>query len=148
MNELQILIVTIGVVITVGLVLGVLLPYLKRRGVDVQKLLDQSKEVLAAANSAYDIVKPFIKDSVDTDKFDKVVKVANVGMQNVQQLYDSGQMTDPDERKAAARQYSIDALTLIGIDVTPEVLRVVDGAIESNIYLKNKGNEDQVLLSE
>ena len=142
MNNLQTLIITGGAVVVVGLVLGVVLPYLKRRGVDVQNLLDQSKAVLAAADSAYDIAKPFITESVDTDKFDKVVKAAKIGMRNVQQLYDTGQITNPNERKAAARQYVIDSLPLIGVEMTPEIERVIDGAIEANVYIKNKGIDE------
>ena len=141
MNNLQTLIITIGAVVIVGLVIGILLPYLKRRGVNVQKLLDQTKEVVAAANSAYDKAKPFLVDSVDANKFEQIMDIAFVGVNNVQQLYDSGQMTDPDERKAAARQYIIDSLPLIGIEITKEVERVIDGAIECEVYALKHRNE-------
>jgi hypothetical protein len=94
---------------------------------------------MANTSKAYDMVKPFLASSVNSNKFEKILDVAFVGVNNVQQLVNSGQITDPAERKAAARQYVFDTLPLIGIEVTPEIQRVVDGAIESEVFaLKQK----------
>ena len=136
MNTPQTLIVTVGAVVAVGLILGFVLPYLKKKGVDVQRLLDQSKEVLAVANNAFDQAKPFLAnaDLINMNVFDEILSMASVAVHNVQQLHDSGQITDPVLRKEAARQYVIDSLPLIGVEVTEEVTRVIDGAIEAKVF--------------
>ena len=63
---------------------------------------------------------------------DKVLTAANVGVGQAEQLYNIGQL-EPGERKDAARQYVTQAVALMGVEVTPEVTKLIDGAIEAEV---------------
>jgi hypothetical protein len=51
---------------------------------------------------------------------------------NAEQLYHIGKL-EPGRRKEAARAYVIDVLKLAGVDITPEVGRLIDGVIEAEV---------------
>ena len=129
MNDTRTLIITIGVIAAVAVMLGFVLPYLKRRGVDIERLIDQTKDALATVNKTLDIVRPFLTSA---EVFDRIIEAAHVGVGNAEQLYHAGKL-NAGERNAAARQYIEDSLRLIVIEVTPEVQRVIDGAIEAEV---------------
>ena len=132
MNDLFTLVIVLAVIAAVGIVLAFVLPFLKRRGVDVAVVLDRAKDALSIVNKTLDTVRPFLPESVGLGTFDKILGAAHVGVGQAEQLYNIGQLK-PEDRKAAAREYIIDTLNLMNVEVTPEVERVIDGAIEAEV---------------
>ena len=132
MNDTQTLIIVIAVLILVGIILAVVLPLLKKRGIDMGAVLDRAKDSLDTVNKTLDMLKPFMEDSPVVDAFDKILNAATVGVGQAEQLHLIGQL-EPEERKDAARRYVIDAVKLMGVEVTPEVSKLIDGAIEAQV---------------
>ena len=76
MTNLQTLFVVLAVLIGVGVVLAAVLPALKRRGVDVHKIIGQTKDAIKLASETMDILRPFVKDAVNVDVFDRILGAA------------------------------------------------------------------------
>ena len=132
MTNLQALFIVIAIIIGTVAIITAVLPFLKRQGVDVGAILDRTKDALVTVNKTLDTVRPFIAESVDVNAFDKILEAARVGVGNAEQLYNIGQL-DPSQRKAAAREYIVGAVNLAGVKVTPEVEKLIDGAIEAEV---------------
>ena len=130
--KIQTLLIVLMIVAFVGLIIAVVLPFLKRKGVDVDDVLITMKTTLATANSAMETLRPFIPEGKGVDTFDKIMAAAHVGVANAEQLNIIGKLA-PEDRKEAARQYINDAVKLMGVDVTPEVSKLIDGAIEAEV---------------
>ena len=132
MNTIQTLLIVLAILVCVVLILAFLLPFLKRKGVNMQKIFDQANNALAVASNTFETLRPFLADLPGVSVFDDVMAAAHVGVGNAEQLYHIGEL-DPAKRKEAARQYVIDVAKLTGIEITPEVERLIDGAIEAEV---------------
>ena len=139
MNNVQTLVVVLAVIVfAFGGVLGFVLPLLKRRGVDVEAVMDGIKDALATSNGIWQTVQPFLTELPGAGTFDRILDAANVGVANAEQLLNAGKL-EKGERKDAARQYVKDTLGILGVEVTPEVERLVDGAIEAEVFNMKRG---------
>lgn len=132
MNGPGTLLAIIGVIAGLAALLSVLL-WLRKRGVDMDAVVVQSQAAIAKFSSIFEQVRPFIPDGKGTDTVDKIIKAAHIGVENVEQLNKMSKM-GPEEKKAAARGYVFDALSVMGVETSPEVTRLVDGAIESEVW--------------
>ena len=140
MNNFLILIIALIVIIFTGLMIFVVVPWLKRKDVDIKAALDKAANVAATATKALEALKPFIKDAVDVNILDKVMAAAHVGVGNAQQLYYVGGLKG-DERNAAAQAYIADTLKLANIEITPELQRIINGAVESEVFALGHGTK-------
>jgi len=148
MNNLNTLAIVFAVLAVVGVAVSIILPYIKKQGIDLSAGINTIWEKMNAISGAMELIRPFIQNSSGVDAFDKILGAAHVAVGNAEQLYNIGQL-EPDKRKAAARSYVIDALGLLNVDITPEVEKLIDGAIEAEVLgLKGgKGNEQQRQIS-
>jgi len=133
MTNLQTLFIVLGVIAAAAVVLAFALPFLKRRGVDMGRLIDQTKNALGTVDKTVGLLRPFLSEIKSVGIFDTILDAARVGVENAEQLYKTHKLTG-DERKAAARQYILDTMKLTGIAITPEVMRIIDGAIEAEVF--------------
>jgi hypothetical protein len=140
MDTWQELLIVFGVIITVLLLLLLVLPALKRRGVDMAKILDWIKGVIAAVSPTIDAIKPLLPPSSGLVVFDKILSAAAVGVGKAEQLYRIGEL-EGDQRKQEAKAYILDVLKLAEVEITPEVARLVDGAIESEVLNLGHGGK-------
>ena len=131
--NLQTLFIVLAAVAVVALVTAIL-SYLKRKGVDVyvDDMLSSTRHALITANTAMETFRPFLPEGKGVDTFDKIMAAAHIGVANAEQLTHIGQL-DPAQRKEAARLYIHDAVKLMGVEVTPEVEKLIDGAIEAEV---------------
>jgi hypothetical protein len=132
MNDFQTLLVVLGVIAVTAIIVAFVLPQFRKRGVDVKTVLDHAQETMDFAMRVMDTVRPFLPENAGVDTFDSIMAAARTGVGNAEQLYIIGQL-EPDKRKEAARQYIRDAVKLMGVEVTPEVDRLIDGAIEAEV---------------
>ena len=132
MNNMETLIITIALVAVVAVIMGLVIPRLKKQGVDIDKTIEQTKNVLNAITEMADIVKPFVDESKVASDFESILAATKTGVANAEQLWHAGQL-EGNERKGAAQKYVIDTLGLLKVPVTPEVERVVNGAIEAEV---------------
>ena len=134
MNTWQTLLTVLGAIVVAALMIRLVIPHLESRGVDVNGVLSRAGELTDTAGKLLDTVRPFFGD---TTTFDRIRSAAHTAVDNAEQLYLIGQL-QPGERKDAARQYIRDTLALIGVEITPEVERVIDGAIEAEVLAMNR----------
>ena len=133
MNTPNTLIIVLLTVSTVVSALSYLFPFLGKCGTNLRVILDKTNEALRTANDTYNLVKPFMSFESETiNTLDRIINAAHTGVAQAEQLYKIGQLPK-DERKDSAQQYILDSLDLLGVDVTPEVKRLVDGAIEAEV---------------
>ena len=132
MGNLETLIFVFIALLGVGVVLYVVLPHLERKGINVKNVIDQTQKALDTVGTTMETLRPFLPEGKGTDAFDKIMKAAVVGVNNAEQLYAIGQLK-PEARKEAAREYVSGAVALMGVEVTPEVERLIDGAIEAEV---------------
>jgi len=125
------LIVLTAVFGTAAAVAGIEL--LKRRGVDVEGLITSAREAVAAVNAAADLTRPFLPDGPGLELFDTISEAAQIAVASAEQLCHIGKL-EPGQRKEAAREFIENAVRLTGAEVTPEVGKLIDGAIEANVW--------------
>jgi hypothetical protein len=133
MNDLHTLLIALGASVLVVIILDVVLPNLKRRGVDVGALLDHSRDALTTANKILDTLRPFFEGPGNTDVFAAILDAVGIGVENAEQLYIIGKIKGT-ERKEAAREYILQAIGLVGIKPAPEIRKLIDGAIEAYVF--------------
>ncbi|MDR0490371.1 MAG: hypothetical protein LBH28_03890 [Oscillospiraceae bacterium] len=140
MNDLQLLIIILCVTVAAAAMIGIALPWLRRHGIDARAALDKAKQALDAASRAEGLLRPFLPDSAGLAAFDRIRGAAATAVASAEQLCAAGALP-PDGRKGAARQYVVDTLKLLGVDITPEALAVIDGAIESEVFALGHGDK-------
>ena len=133
MNDTNTLFIVLGLVAFVTVMVCVVFPLLKRREVDVDGLLKSVKDGLAATSAAMDIVRPFLAQVEGIELVDKITATAEIAVQQAEQLKNIGDIK-PEERKATAEKYVLDALALLKVERTPEVERLVAGSVEAAVY--------------
>lgn len=132
MDMFYVLLIVLAVIAAVFVALRVLLPYLKNKGVDVSGILDQTQQAFGTINSTLDTLKPFLPNTAGLAAFEKILAAAEVGVGKAEQLYHVGEL-EGAQRKEAAESYILDTLKVIGVDITPEVKNLIDGAIEHQV---------------
>jgi len=131
MSPIYTLFVVAGIVLVAAVVTGTVIPWAKRQGVDVQDALTRTSDALAVANRTLETMKPFLTGAA-ADTLDQIVTAANTGVGMAEQLYHASQIAT-EERKAAAVDFVRDALALAGVERSPAVERLVDGAVEAAV---------------
>jgi hypothetical protein len=123
---------------TTGTALGSALPLvalfaaLRKKGVDIEAVMRHAAETLETAGNALALIKPFVETSGGYDTVDRIFSAATKAVDRAEQLAKIEQI--PKEgRKAAAVAYVNDTLKLAGVEVTPEVAALVDGAVEASV---------------
>lgn len=131
-NTLAVLMLTVGLVIGVAATIGVVMPLLKKKGIDFEKYLNTANDTVVKVDQVFDTIKPFLPNVPAIGIVDKVLEYTKLGVDKAEQLYHIGQI-QADQRKQEAKNFILDALKLAKIDVTPELDNVIDGAIEASV---------------
>ena len=119
-------------VIALGIVFVLILPKLERGGVDVGASIATAREALSTLNATIEVVKPLLPDNGASAILDTITKVAGTAVGQAEQLYHIEKL-DGEDRKDAARSYIVQALEISGVEVTPEVDVLIEGAIQSEV---------------
>ena len=82
MTNLQTLSIILGIIAAALIVLIVVVPVLKKRGVDLDKVLSQTQNAINTASNAFALVKPFVDDKNTVDVGDKILTAASIGVGN------------------------------------------------------------------
>jgi len=123
----------VAVVSVLGLLLSITLPRTQGKDIAFRAAIKDAASAVSTANKVMDTVRPFIKDSVSANIMDKVLAMAQEGVKSAEQLYVAGHLP-ADERKLEANKFVVAALRMADIDITPDLERLVDSAIESKVF--------------
>lgn len=131
-NNILMIIATIGATFgVVGTVIGAI-PYLTKKGINVQGTLSNVDKGLTAADSVLSVASELLPSNTIVNALKIVDKYAHVGVNQAEQLYLTSQLP-MDQRNAKAKETIYAALTAANIVVTPEIEKIIDGAIETEV---------------
>lgn len=120
--------------IVVGGVLGFLgaIPYLKKKGIDVNKVVDTTENVIKAAEPVINLVSAIAPGSKAIDILKTIEKWAVIAVGQAQQLYHAGTIKN-DERKQVAENAIYKVLEELNIELTDARKDLINAAIENAV---------------
>lgn len=124
-----------------------LLPRLVKRGIDVSGLLDKASMTVAAMDTVTDALKKLFPATPGLNLIDKILDYASRAVAGAEQMYKASQIPE-EQRKVEATNLVYAFLKAAGIEVTPELKPVVDGAIEASVYALPKTHDATPSLTE
>lgn len=135
----------VAVLVCVGVML--LLPRLIKRGVDVTGLLEKASMTVSAMDTVTDTLKTLFPATPGLSLIDKILDYAYRAVASAEQMYKASQIPG-EQRKVEATNLVYAFLKAAGIEVTPELKPVVDGAIEASVYALPKTHDAPPSLTE
>ena len=133
MNNIEGLILTLTVIAVMIAAVAVVIPALRKHGVDIDARLKDTQDALAAANAALELAKPFMAESTGIAKIEAILELARTGAGSAEQLLYIEKLP-PGERREHAKKFAVDALKIAGVEVTPEIDAVIDSVIEDKVW--------------
>lgn len=119
--------------ILVALCILWLLPVLIKRGVDVSGTIEKADLAISTLDSLTDTIKALFPNAPGLDMVDKILVYAQKAVDSAEQLYKSSQIPE-SQRKAEATQLVYICLQEAGVDVTEDMKKIIDGAIEAAVF--------------
>lgn len=115
-----------------GAMLGI--QFYMAKGKNPGKVIDTADAIIDTAKAANDSVGKLLIPAPAEAIIDKVLTVAQSGVHEAEQLYQSGQLP-PDLRKEQAVQSALNLLKLEGREITPEIEAAIRGAAEDAVFV-------------
>lgn len=146
-NTLVVLGIVLGTALVVAAVVYFILPLLIKKNIPVNQYIESVGEVLAKADEVLKMVDGVMPNNSAVNIAEKIIKIAEVGVKNAEQLYKIGEIAK-DQRKTEAINYINTVLGELGIEITPEREQIILGAIEAAVYAighkKESFTEEQI----
>jgi hypothetical protein len=139
MNHYEILILIIGIVGGMALTSAVLIPLLEKKGVQTEQIIASAQAGLRTADIILDGVQVALPGLPGVAVVDKVVELAGKSVNAAEQMNKSNQIS-ADQRKATAVQLVKDYLTAANVEITPDMEKIIDGAVEAAVFVLPKTN--------
>ena len=133
MNNTEIVIAIVALVAGIALATGIFIPLLKKKGIKTDQIIDEAQAGLKTAGVVLDGVQTALPGLPGIAIVDKVIELEQKGVAAAEQLKNSAQLP-ADQRKAAAIQLVKDFLTAANVEVTPDIEKIIDGAVEAAVF--------------
>ena len=150
-NPTLLLVVVVLFAILVALCILWLLPALIKRGVDVSGTIEKADLAISTLDSLTDTIKALFPNTPGLDMVDKILVYAQKAVDSAEQLYKTSQIPE-EQRKAEATQLVYICLQAAGVDVTEDMKKIIDGAIEAAVYALPKthtaDNDGQAMIAD
>lgn len=130
-----VLIVSLIAAAAVGSVLtmAVMFPLLRKKGVNTQQVIDTAQQVLQTADTITDGLAEVLPGVPAIKIIDNIVDWAERGVTGAEQLYKSSQL-DKDQRRDTAIDTVKSCLNAAGVEITPNIENIIDGAVEAAVF--------------
>ena len=138
-NPVLLLVAAVIFAVSVALCILWLLPALIKRGVDVSGTIKKADMAISALDTLTDTVKALFPDTPGIDLIDKILVYAQKAVDSAEQLYKSSQIPE-SQRKAEATKLVYICLQEAGVDVTEDMKKIIDGAIEAAVFALPKSH--------
>lgn len=138
MNSYEVFGIIMGVIALVLAIVYIAVPYAIKRGWKAEKYLQEADKDIDIIKGAVDTVSK-IAPIPQIELIDKILNYADKAVQEAEQLYKIGEIKAED-RKPEAKNYITHILNLAGIEVTPDIQKVIDGAVEAGVFVLPKTN--------
>lgn len=150
-NPVLLLVAAVIFAVLVALCILWLLPALIKRGVDVSGTIEKADLAISTLDSITDTIKALFPNTPGLDMVDKILVYAQKAVDSAEQLYKTSQIPE-EQRKAEATQLVYICLQAAGVDVTEDMKKIIDGAIEAAVYALPKTHSaddgDQIMLAD
>ena len=139
------------VALAVTLCVLLLVPLLIKKEVDVSGTIEKADLAISTLDSLTDTIKALFPNAPGLDMVDKILVYAQKAVDSAEQLYKTSQIPE-NQRKAEATQLVYICLQAAGVDVTEDMKKIVDGAIEAAVYALPKTHTaddgNQIMLAD
>lgn len=129
----EIIVGIVVIVSVIGISIATIFPALKKRGINTEKIIETAETILSAVDTATETMKDVFPEIPLISLMDKIVDWAVKGVESAEQLYKTSTITG-DQRKEKAVRLVKDCLTTAKIEITPELLKVIDGCVEAAVF--------------
>lgn len=132
MNNLEVLSIVLALVAGVEGALLLVFPWFQRKGVNVGVVLDKAGQGFNTADDILNLADTFLPGNSIVNALKLVERYAHVGVNQAEQLYLTSKLP-ADKRNEKAKETIYAALAVANITVTPELEKIIDGAIETEV---------------
>ena len=139
MDNTQVILLAFALSVLVGAVAPWIAVALQKRGVNVQGPLEKAQTGLAVADKLVDGLSGMSPMLPGISAVDKIIEWSEKAVNASEQLLKSQQLS-ADQRKANAEDIVKSCLTSAGLTVTPDLEKIIDGAIEAAVLALPKTN--------
>lgn len=150
-NPALLILFVIIVALAVALCVLFLVPLLIKKGADVSGAIEKADLAISTLDSLTDTIKALFPNAPGLDMVDKILVYAQKAVDSAEQLYKTSQIPE-NQRKAEATQLVYICLQAAGVDVTEDMKKIVDGAIEAAVYALPKTHTaddgNQIMLAD
>lgn len=142
----SITVVYILIAATLVVLSGAVFYWLGKRGYNVGAAIKMAGTVAGTVDTAWDALSPLLPRHTAVTVIDGLIELAKHAVAGAEQLYKTHQIKG-DARKATAKEFIVDMLSAAGVEITPEVLTALEGAVEGAVALlpKTHDNEGNIL---
>lgn len=140
LSNIQLLIIALVVIIGVIVAMEVIIPLLKKKGINVQGVLQETETALEDAGTAIEVVEEFTPSKA-LNTINTIRELALDATKEAQQLSISSQLPLA-ERRQKAKTSIINGLNAFKIPVTPQIEKLIDTIIERMVF-DSKTPEEQ-----
>lgn len=137
--EKALIIIGICAALVVGA--GYLVVYAKSKGFNLGSTIKAADTITGAVNSAFDTIKPFLPAHPAVSIIETILGLAETGVNSAERLYKTATI-DANQRHAEATDFVLNALAAAGVEVTPEIQKVIEGAITGAVELLPKTHDE------
>lgn len=140
----------LGVTLVIGAIFLILFPYLKKKNVKVDEVLQKTDMVLDGVNTVVGVADKLLPGNPAVSILKTIEKYAHVAVNQAEQLYITSQLAK-DQRNIKAKETIYSTLKLLNVEITPEVEKIIDGAIEAEVLAlghKDKSEEEKAAEKE
>lgn len=150
-NPVLLILFVIIVALAVTLCVLLLVPLLIKKEVDVSGTIEKADLAISTLDSLTDTIKALFPNAPGLDMVDKILVYAQKAVDSAEQLYKTSQIPE-NQRKAEATQLVYICLQAAGVDVTEDMKKIIDGAIEAAVYALPKTHTaddgNQIMLAD
>lgn len=133
MENINIILLIVAIVAAVFLGLGIFIPYLVKKGVNISGVLSTTNTALSTADTVVGSLQEFFPEIPALTLIDKIISWARKGVEAAEQLYKASQI-EADKRKEEATRLVYEFLEAAGVELDENVIKIVDGCIEAAVF--------------
>lgn len=141
MTNLNVLLIVLGVTLGVIVALLVLLPLLKKKGVNTSEILNNATNITNSLDKVISVAQDLLPNNPALNVLTTIEKWAKIAAGNAQQLYHAGEITG-DERATTAERIVLNVLAEMKISVDNNKKALIDAAIKNAVNDLGHNNPD------
>ncbi|NLZ47192.1 MAG: hypothetical protein GX895_00120 [Clostridiales bacterium] len=131
-SQLLTYIIVFAVALAVIAIVVGLVPFLRKKGVNLNSYFATANNVVTKANYTIDFLNEVMPDNKVVDILEIIAKWAKIAVGNAEQLYHTGEIKK-DERAEVANKVVINVLEMLNIEVTDNLKTLINAAIEDAV---------------